>query len=589
MIDDAKLIEDGTCFHPDICVVGGGAAGISLALEFLWQDRSVLVVELGAFPSDEETQSLYEGDVVDETVHSPLHTYRQRRFGGSTTIWGGRCTPLDPIDFEKRPYMPASGWPFGYETLLPYYPRANELCEAGEFAYSVRSAFPQGMRPIIEGFVSDRITTDTLEQFSCPTDFARRYGHRLKASRNVRVLLNANCTEIRLSPDGVRVESIAVATLTGRRFSIAASYVVLATGGLEVARLLLASRGVHANGVGNGRDLVGRYYMCHLAGTLGTLAINGPTSRVHHGYEVSSDGIYCRRRMAFPTSVQRDLGIGNFIARLHHPRITDPEHRSGPLSALYLARRFIAYEYGKRLHGDDYATWSDWIAHVRNVVTDPLTTADFVLHLVRKQFLAARKFPSIIVRPRSGRFSIDFHAEQQPNPESRVQLGAQHDRLGMPRLRVDWRYSSTDVHTVAEAFRVMAEEFARSGCGRLDYPLETLERSMMRDGAYGGHHIGVARMGASPSTSVVDSDCRIHGLHNLFIASSAVFPTSGQANPTLTIVALALRLAEHLKRSAHRPVAQVRTQTQGVSQRADAPIPSVREVLEKQSSASLLR
>jgi choline dehydrogenase-like flavoprotein len=293
--------------------------------------------------------------------------------------------------------------------------------------------------------------------------------------------------------------------------------------------------------------------------------------------------------MAFPASVQRELGIGNFIARLHHPRITDPEHRSGPLSALYLARHFIAYEYGKRLHGDDHATWSDWIAHVRNVVTDPLTTADFVLHLVRKRFLAARKFPSIIVRPRSGRFSIDFHAEQQPNPESRVQLGAQHDRLGMPRLRVDWRYSSTDVHTVAEAFRVMAEEFARSGCGRLDYPLETLERSMMRDGAYGGHHIGVARMGASPSTSVVDSDCRIHGLHNLFIASSAVFPTSGQANPTLTIVALALRLAEHLKRSADRPVAQVRTQNQGVSQRADAAIPSVREVLEKQSSASLLR
>jgi choline dehydrogenase-like flavoprotein len=215
MIDDAKLIEDGTSVHADICIIGGGAAGISLALQFLWQDRSVLVVESGAVASDEATQSLYEGDVADDALHSPLHTYRQRRFGGSTTIWGGRCTPLDPIDFEKRPYMPASGWPFGYETLLPYYPRANELCEAGEFAYSAASAFPRGMRPIIEGFTSDRITTDTLERFSCPTDFARRYGHRLGASRNVRVLLNANCTEIRLSPDGGRVESIVVRTLTG--------------------------------------------------------------------------------------------------------------------------------------------------------------------------------------------------------------------------------------------------------------------------------------------------------------------------------------------------------------------------------------
>jgi choline dehydrogenase-like flavoprotein len=229
------------------------------------------------------------------------------------------------------------------------------------------------------------------------------------------------------------------------------------------------------------------------------------------------------------------------------------------------------------------------IAHVRNVATEPFTTADFVLHLVRKRFLAPRKFPSIIVQPPSGRFSIDFHAEQQPNPESRVQLGTQHDKLGMPRLRVDWHYSSTDIHTVAEAFRMMAEELARSGCGRLEYQPDTLEQSMVRDGAYGGHHIGTARMGASPSTSVVNSDCRVHGLHNLFIASSAVFPTSGQANPTLTIVALALRLADHLKRLAGGPLAQVQTQNQELSQRADAAIPSERGVLEKQSIASLLR
>ena len=190
-------------------------------------------------------------------------------------------------------------------------------------------------------------------------------------------------------------------------------------------------------------------------------------------------------------------------------------------------------------------------------MTHPVSTADFVFHLVRKRLLAARKFPSIIVRPRSGQFSIDFLAEQQPNPESRVQLGTRHDRLGMPRLRVDWRYSSIDIHTVAEAFRMMAEEVTRTGCGRLDYQPDTLEQSMMRDGAYGGHHIGIARMGASPSTSVVDSDCRVHGLHNLFITGSAVFPTSGQANPTLTIVALTLRLADHLKRLAGRPLARI--------------------------------
>ena len=331
MIDDAKLIDDGTSFRADICVIGAGAAGISLALEFVRQQHSVLVLEAGGFKFDKKTQSFYEGQVVNESLHSPLDSYRQRRFGGSTTIWGGRCMPLDPIDFEQRSYIQASGWPFAYDTLLPYYPRANQLCEAGDFAYSAPMAFPQGMRPLIEGFVSDRVTTDSLERFSCPTDFGRRYGERLAASRNVRVLLNANCTELQLAPDGTNVESITLRTLNGKRFSVAATYVVLAVGGLEVVRLLLASRGVQPNGVGNSAGLVGRYYMCHIAGTLGTLTINGPSTRVYHGYELSPEGVYCRRRIAFPGTVQRELGIGNVIARLHHPRITDPSHACGPL------------------------------------------------------------------------------------------------------------------------------------------------------------------------------------------------------------------------------------------------------------------
>jgi choline dehydrogenase-like flavoprotein len=420
-------------------------------------------------------------------------------------------------------------------------------------------AFPQGMRPLIEGFVSDRVTTDTLERFSCPTDFGRRYGHRLATSRNVRVLLNANCTELHLAPDGAHVESITVRTLSGKRFSVAASYVVLAVGGLEVVRLLLASRGVQRNGIGNSADLVGRYYMCHIAGTLGALTVNGAATRVYHGYELSPEGVYCRRRIAFPEPVQRELGIGNVIARLHHPRITDPSHCCGPLSALYLAKFLIAYEYGKRLHGEDAATWSNWLAHFRNVATQPLGTAEFLFHLARKRFLAHRKFPSIIVRPPLGQYTLDLHAEQQPNPDSRVELATATDSLGLPRLRVDWRYSSHDIYSVSEALRVMADEVARTGCGRLDYQSETIEQLLLRDGAYGGHHIGTARMGASPSTSVVDGDCRVHNVGNLFISSSAVFPTSGQANPTLTIIALALRLGDHLKRLTSRPLIEVQT------------------------------
>jgi choline dehydrogenase-like flavoprotein len=160
--------------------------------------------------------------------------------------------------------------------------------------------------------------------------------------------------------------------------------------------------------------------------------------------------------------------------------------------------------------------------------------------------LAERKFPSIIVRSRTNLFSLDFHAEQAPNPESRVTLADDRDALGMSRLLVDWRYTRGDVESVAQTLALLAADLRAQGIGSFDYDPAGVEEEMTRYGAYGGHHIGTVRMGASPRSSVVDSQCRVHGVANLFVASAAVFPTSSQANPTLTIVALALRLAAHL-------------------------------------------
>ena len=170
--------------------------------------------------------------------------------------------------------------------------------------------------------------------------------------------------------------------------------------------------------------------------------------------------------------------------------------------------------------------------------------------------LAERKFPTIIVRPRANLFSLDFNAEQVPNPDSRVRLSEQTDPFGMPRLMIDWRYTDADVKTVASAFRLLQRDVARSTLGELTLePDEAdIEAVIRRDGAYGGHHIGTTRMGDDPTTGVVDPNCRVFGVHNLYVAGSAVFPTSGQANPTLTIVALAIRLARHLEQEARRPV-----------------------------------
>ncbi len=556
MMLDANSIPAGSVLQADVCVIGAGPAGIALTLSLAERGISVLLLESGHLKADAATQALYAGEVADAALHSPPDKYRHRRLGGSSAIWGGRCMPFDAIDFETRPQVPLSGWPISYDDLLPYYPAANELAEAGRFAYDSADALP-GVPPLLAGFDSARVLSSGLERFSCPTHFGERYAARLQAAPGVRVVLGANCTALHLAPDGASITGLSVRGLQGATWRVSARHTVLATGGLETARLLLASRDVQAAGVGNAHDQVGRHYMCHIAGNVGLLKVKGAPSSVRHGYEISADGIYCRRRLQVAPDQQRRLGLANAVARLHFSRITDPAHQSGVLSGLYLARRLISYEYAKRLQDGDVSL-QRYARHVLNVATDPLDTAAFLAHWLRRRTLASRKFPSVILRNRSNRFSLEVHGEQMPRPQSRVTLSERPDALGMPQLRVDWRYGADDIDSLRRTLDVMAEEFEASGAAQLTYQRETLEEDLLRFGAYGGHHLGTTRMGNDVRSSVVNADCQVHGVRNLFVAGSAVFTTSSQANPTLTLLALSLRLADTLAaRLAAPPALQV--------------------------------
>jgi choline dehydrogenase-like flavoprotein len=549
MINNISTIPSDTLLEADICIIGSGAAGIAVALSLTGRGLNILVLESGAEGFSKKTQNLYAGELADEKLHSPPDKYRHRRFGGSTAIWGGRCMPFDPIDFEARDYIPQSGWPITYADLAPYFPVANRLLEAGEYIYDANSLFN---KPMFQGFTSDVLITNNMERFSCPTNVASRYRQRLALADDIQVILGANCTGIRLNNAADRVNHLDVASLDGKKIKVKAKQVVLATGGIEVARLLLASNDVCKPGIGNQQDLVGRYYQCHIAGNLGKLTIFGPTSNVRHGYEVSSEGIYCRRRLSLTVETQKKIKAGNMVARLHFPKIVDPSHKIGVLSGLFLAKNFISYEYGKRLK-DGQASVSTYLKHFSNIILDPIDTFRFLYHWLTKRTLAKRKFPSVILNNKSNQFTLEIHSEQYPNPDSRITLIEEHDVLGMPRVKIDWRYLPADIESVRRSLDVFVEEFTKSGIGTFEFDASELEEDLTRFGAYGGHHIGTARMGSNPETSVVDANCKVHHVDNLYIASSAVFPTSGQANPTLTIAALSLRLADHLAQKMQAP------------------------------------
>lgn len=536
----------------DLCIVGAGAAGLSLASAFIGVGLKVVVLEAGGLRQTRDSQAVYEGELDDPAAHPYLHHYRVRALGGSSRLWGGRCIPFDPIDFAERDWVPGPGWPMPLQDLTPYYHAAQAAAEAGPFDYDPRSALPGRPAEWVAGLDGALLET-RLERFSRPTNFWTRFGAALTAATDVHLAVDTPALAVRLAADGSTVDHLEVAAAGGGRQRLSARRYVLALGGLETVRLLLASRDVKPAGVGNDHDQLGRYYMTHLAAAAGRIAFSGPPSAVLHNYERDADGTYVRRRLAIRAEAQRDLGLLNLIFRTHPPDPVDPAHADSILSAMYLVKDLVLYEYSRRFR-EAPMPWSNRFRHAANIARDPLRLARFGRVWLTDRILAQRKLPSVVLDSPVGRYALEFHAEQAPNPDSRVTLTDKVDAFGMPRLKVDWRVTALDVDSVLAAYALLARELERTGTGVLAYDPGALADATLKAGAYGGHHLGAARMSTRPHVGVVDPDLKVHGVDNLFIASGAVFPTSSQANPTLTIVALAFRLADHLKSiAAGRP------------------------------------
>ncbi|MBK0392261.1 FAD-dependent oxidoreductase [Ramlibacter algicola] len=519
MIESADRVPRGTTVPADVCVVGAGAAGIPLALSLSGKGLSVVLLEAGAGPHDAGAQALYAGDLARPGKHLRPDRGRRRGLGGTTQAWDGTCMPLDPIDLERRAHVPHSGWPISWDGLQPWYARASPWLETGRFGTTVPG-------PLLDGLDDRLVDAQRLEQLSCPTDLGRRYRARLAAASDLRVLTGAHALGVRLHPDGRRVQAVPCATLRGHRFQVEARAVVLAAGGLETARLLLQPDDVVPAGIGNAFDQVGRYYQCQLRGRVAWLVTRGA---VRAGHELAVDGVPTRRRMAIAASAQRAEGLLNASFWLQPPDAADPSHGDPWRSLRHLATHLF-----------DPAAAPALPQHLRNVRSGAAWAHAW--QAARERLQHARRWP--VSREDANRHALWVQAEQQPLPSSRVLLADDRDALGLRKLRVDWRHCLADVASVHRGLLQLASELGRARAGRLEVDEDFGDVLLPVTGT----HAGTARMGRDPHTSVVDPDGRVHGVQDLYVAGSAVFPTCGQADPTLTIVALSLRLADHLAR-----------------------------------------
>jgi choline dehydrogenase-like flavoprotein len=485
---DSRTLDDGTVVESEVCIIGGGAAGIALARELAHQPFRVALIESGDIDYDDETHELLEVVNTGRPYGSLPHT-RLRFFGGTTNHWGGHCAPINPIVFEERPWIPNSGWPISRQDLDPYYQRAHAVMELGPMDYDAQ-----------------RTATD-MGMVLFPFDPVRTY-------------LWGNVTNINRDSANPVVTDVSVRTLSGKNYTVSARFFVLATGGIENARMLLLSRDVETRGLGNGNDLVGRYFMEHISYRSGIIFQSGAEDLLEfYSAEHDHGDVAVRGHISLPDKLIRELEIPMFRTEIE-----------------IVGSSILNTE----------ASWS--IRDLRESVAEQEWPEDLGHHLMN---ILSGLDDIVFFSDDKARFPaayfLDNYVEQTPNPDSRIELAAEKDRLGLNLAAVNWRLSELDKAGIRKAHDVIAEEVGRSGFGRMRKELPEQENLLLAGADGGAHHMGTTRMHDDPRLGVVDADCRIHGLGNMYVAGSSVFPCAGYINPTLTIVALAIRLGDHLK------------------------------------------
>jgi choline dehydrogenase-like flavoprotein len=492
---DARSVPAGTTIETDLAIIGGGPTGIALALALANTPIRILMLESGDANYNATTQALYAGKETG-VPYIKLDAGRLRYLGGSSNHWGGYCRPLDAIDFEERSWLPYSGWPFGREALDPYFARAQSLVEAGPFIYDDPAKWTAALGapiPVGQGGVYTTYFQFSKQRDSIlPTHFGERYSDDLKQVNNLNLMLHANVTSLRLAHNASSLDHLDVATLSGRHFTVKPKYAVVALGGIENARLLLASNDVMKPGVGNANDLVGRFFADHpIPGETATIVVfNGNIAPYYQRpYNANPDTIV---RAAFsPTD-----------------RFKRDNHVLGAL---------VTIENEIQLDGLGQAA---------------VATTASQLGIDASAMRA---------------YMLGCGLEVAPDPDRRLTLTTERDHLGMPRLQLDMRLDDAVFAGYHKIIVELGRQLLANRSGMIR--INRHERDeWLRVMDWGNHHMGATRMHSDPKKGVVDANSQIHGIGNLYVAGSSIFPTYSASNPTMNSIALTLRLADHLRK-----------------------------------------
>lgn len=520
MIIDLVELPECAELSADVCVAGSGAAGLALASEFASSSYSVLLLEGGGLQPESALDELLDCEIEGHAFEG-FRTGRARVFGGATTLWGGQALPLDDIDFEQRSWVAHSGWPLQRAELGAYYRRADTFLRIAPGGYE-RDPFRIRRFPRLP--FDPKLLQMSFSRWAPQPSVREIIRRELKRSSSVRLLLHAHVVEITLTQTLDAVASVEVRSLDGRSTRVRARAYVLACGSIENARLLLASNRQVPGGIGNDHGHVGRFFQDHPTAQVGNLVSPRPFEVQSHFNYRFVGGTRLLPRVRFAEARQRDARLLNASAIVQF--LVEADSAFGAVKDVFrrmsrgLMDGQMLHSLGRSLAGASGLTRTAWeIAVHRRVFTPGGVPRVFVL------------------------------VEQEPDPQSRIQLSDRRDALGLPQVRLVWKLSPLVGRTLREFSRLLASEICRVGLGRIEW--EPWARNGMErwDEHVSDifHHMGTTRMADSIDRGVVDSNAKVYGIDNLYVAGASVFPTGGHSNPTLTLIALAIRLADHLK------------------------------------------